>query len=439
MVKGRAGRTMRSSLAAAAALCAVAALPGAAAAAQSAGQEDPPAYETAPGAQRVEGEESSAHGPAIEPGFYTDDIGPGERRYYSVTLDGESNVWISATALPEPGSRVKSMDGIEVALESADGTNCGDGDVSFGSDDTARPIADLAGRMIKKDGYCQEPGVYHFSVERDSDETADAGRWPLEISFMREPGLRDPASGGPSEAAPDAATPSPSGAPKGETRPIEGGTGFNDAPGMGEGNWSDRLRPGETRFYKVPLDWGQRLHTQVEFGTAKARGDSAPYVSGAFRVDFYNTARGRIGTDGVGYRPDKPAAYRLDGQRVAFANRFDGSTELGETRFAGWYYIAVHANGKLAESVDGTVPVVLRTTVAGEPEAGPEYDGNAEEAGFGVTEDDREAAAEGLNRSAAESGETLRLLGWAGIGAGTALILGLGLWTILARRSAARA
>ncbi|MCI0383530.1 hypothetical protein [Streptomyces sp. CNQ085] len=430
---------MRSSLAAAAALCAVAAPPGAAAAAPSDGPDDLPAYETAPGAQRVEGQESSAHGPAIEPGFHTDDIGPGERRYYSVTLDGESNVWISATALPEPGSRVRSMDGIEVTLESADGDNCGDGDASFGSDDTARPIADLAGRMIREDGYCQEPGVYHFSVERESDETADSTRWPLEISFMREPGVRRPASEGTSGAAPDAATPSPPAAPKGETRPIEGGTGFNDAPGMGEGNWSDRLRPGETRFYKVPLDWGQRLHTRVEFGTARARSGGASYIGGAFRVDFYNTARGRIGTGGVGYRPDKPAAYRLDGQRVAFANRFDGGTELGGTRFAGWYHIAVHANGKLAESVEGTVPVVLRTTVVGEPEAGPEYEGNAGEAGFAVTDGDREAAAEGLNRSAAESGDTLRLLGWAGIGVGTALILGLGLWTFLARRSAARA
>jgi hypothetical protein len=425
---------VRSGLAVTAALCAVAALPGTAVAARAAGADDLPAYETAPGARPVEGRESSAHGPAIEPGVYTDDIGPGERRYYSVTLDDTSNAWISAVALPEPGSRVNGMDGIKVVLEATDGTNCGDADVSFGGDGSARPIADHAWRMIREDGYCQKRGVYHFSVERESAGTSDPTRWPLEIRFMREPGLRKPVP----DTPPAAETPVPPGPPPGEARPIEGGTGFNDAPGMDEGNWSDRLRPGETRFYKVPLDWGQQLFTEVEFGTARTEEDDAPYVSGAFRVDFYNTARGRISTHGVGYQADKPAAHSLESRRVAFANRFDGATELGRTRFSGWYYIAVHASAGLAESVDGAVPVVLRTTVEGTPGPGPGYDGNAAEAGFAVTEDDREAAARGLSQAEAGSGGTLRLVGWAGIGTGTALLVGLGLWTLLARRSAAR-
>ncbi|GAA2467435.1 hypothetical protein [Streptomyces macrosporus] len=418
---------MRSGLAATAALCAVAALPGGAAAAD--GPDGVPAYRTAEDARPVTGGESSAEGPTITPGFYTDEIGPGQRKYYSATLDGASNAWISAVALPEPGSEVDMTDGIKVALRAADGTVCGNSGVDFGDDDAARPIADHARRVIREDGYCQEAGVYHFSVEREGRAGSDPAPWPVEIRFMEEPGLRNPVPAAP----PDARTSVPPGPPSGQARRIVGGTGFNDAASMGEGNWKDRLRPGETRFYRVPVDWGQQLFTTVEFGTTGA--DGAPFVGGAFRVDLYNPARGRVTGRGVGYQADRPAAFTLETRRVDFANRYAGTAEIGGMCFAGWYYIAVHAHEGLGESVEGSVPVVLRTTVEGTPRDAPAYVGDAVEAGFGVDEEDREAAAKGLSAAEAEADGTLRLVGWAGVGTGTALIVGLGLWTLLARRS----
>ncbi|MTE19982.1 hypothetical protein F0L17_12815 [Streptomyces sp. TRM43335] len=443
---GGAARTRRSGLAAAVALCAlvsVAAVPGPArAAASGSAPEDLPAYRTAAGARHVSGAPDGA-GPVVEPGFYTDDIGPGERKHYRVALDDTSDVWISVVALPEPGSAVGGTEGIEVELRSADGDNCGESSVDFGSGESARPIADHAWRMIRKDGYCQEAGEYVFAVERRgarASGSSGTARWPLEIRFMREPGLRTPVDTSP----PPAETHVPPGPPSGRTRALRGGTGFNDAAEMGEGNWSDALRPGETRFYKVPLDWGQRLFTEVEFGAAGA-GD-APYVGNGLRVDFYNTARGRIGTRSQGYQAGRPARLSVESERVAYANRYALGTELGDTRFAGWYYIAVHAHEDLAGGVDDTVPLVLRTTVEGEPQPGPEYDGDAVRAGFGVTEEDREAAASGRDSAAAprdgeaeEGGGALRMVGWVGIGTGTALLAGLGLWTFLARRGAAQA
>lgn len=423
------GRTVRSALAATAALCAVAALPGTAVAAD--GPEGLPTYRTAADARPVTGRESSADGPPIEPGTYTDEISPGERAYYSVTLDDASNVWISATALPEPGTEVGGADGIKVALKSPEGATCGDSDIDFGGEDSARPIADYAWRMIRKDGYCQEAGVYHFSVEREGEGASDPAPWPVEIRFMEEPGVKGAQPTAQPTAPSDARTSAPPGPPSGEARRIEGGTGFNDAASMGEGNWKDRLRPGETRFYRVPVDWGQQLFTTVEFGTT--RSGEAPFVGGAFRVDFYNPARGQVESRSLGYQADRPAALSLESRRVDFANRHAGTTELGGMRFAGWYYIAVHAHRDLAESVDGSVPLVLRTTVEGTPRGGPEYDGDAVAAGFGVEEGDREAAAEGPSATDAEDDGTLRVVGWAGIGTGTALLLGLGLWTLLAR------
>ena len=423
------GRTMRSGLAVTAALCAVAALPGTA----TADPGDLPAYATAEDAEAVKGDESSAAGPTLKPGVYTDTVAPGQKKYYSVPLDDTSNAWISAVALPEPGSKVAYGDGINVALKAPDGTTCGQSDADFGADGTARPIADYARRMIEPDGNCQERRVYHFSVERESEPTSDPSPWPVEIRFMQEPGLKGTTSTTPPETG---ETPSPPGPPTGEPKAIEGGTGFNDAAGMDEGNWRDRLRPGETRFYRVPLDWGQQLFVGLEFGTAKAKDDA--YLGDAFRVDVYNPARGHISGQGVGYQASEPAEISLAGPPIDFANRYDSSARIGNAGFAGWYYIAVHAHEGLTDTVDGTVPMVLRTSVEGGVKPGPDYDGNAVEAGFGVTDEDREAAARGQSAAEAGSSGVMRTVAWAGIGSGTVLLLGLGLWTVLARRAGSR-
>ena len=39
---------------------------------------------------------------------------------------------------------------------------------------------------------------------------------------------------------------------------ITGGSGFNDAVEITEGSYSDKIVPGEYRFYKIPVKWGQR-------------------------------------------------------------------------------------------------------------------------------------------------------------------------------------
>lgn len=413
--------------------CAVAAAPGVAAAADDAAGL--PGYRTADGAQAVHGAASSADGPRLTAGaLYTDTLGPGQKKYYSVRLDAASNAWISATAAPEPGSAVAYGDGVEIVLESTDGTTCDRSQADFSDEDAARPVAALAGRLADPEGRCQEAGVYTVSVERESDAASDPAPWPVELSFRREPGLR----GGPAAAAttppePDTLPTTPPSPPTGQGRRLQGGTGFNDAAGMSEGVWKDRLRPGGTRFYRVPVDWGQQLFVDVEFGTAPTAED-APYVSGGVRVDVYDPVRGLLGTDATTYRGADPAAIPVAAPPVGYVNRYSSNRELARTAFAGWYYVAVHAHADLADVVRGTVPVTLRTTVAGKPQAGPPYDGDAVAAGFGVSEADREQAADGLTVQQARHSATLRVVGWSGIGAGTVLVAALGVWTAAARR-----
>lgn len=424
-------------------------LPAAAVAASAAAPDAAPAnspadagqYQPAKDAEPVEGAESSAGGEELAAGkTYTDSIGPDDKLWYSVTLDAKSNAWISAVAAPKPGTKVAYDDGIELSLESKGGDQCSSSDADFDADGAARPIANNVWRVVQPDGYCQEAGVYNLTVTRVGDSTSSPEEWPLELRFMQEPPL---AKAGPTtppdpESIPTRQPPPPTGT----AEPRKGGTGFNDAVGIGHGVWTDKIRPGATHFYRVPLDWGQQLFLQTEFGTTRVADDTA-YASNGVRVDFYNPARGFIAGVSETYYGDDPAAIPALSPPVAYENRYavygGDFGEFGNVGFAGWYYIAVSVTEEVGEFADGPVPVELRTTVKGDPKEGPEYAGDAEAAGFAVTDEDRDMAHEGTpaDEDGGGAGAGKKILAVAGIGAGVLLLAGLGLWMVLARRRTA--
>lgn len=414
-----------------------AAAPAAAPAGAPAAPADKPAdgheYRPAKDAVSIEGAESSTGGEKVEAGkTYSDSLAPGDKLYYSVTLDAKSNAWISAVAAPKPGAKVAYGDGIELELESKGGERCSNSDADFGADGGARPIANYVWRVARPDGPCQEPGVYNLIVTRVSEATSTPEDWSLELRFMEEPPLAKAGSTTPPdpESVPTKQPPPPTG----NAEPREGGTGFNDAVGIDHGVWTDRIRPGDTHFYRVPLDWGQQLFLQTEFGTTQVSDESA-YASNGVRVDFYNPARGYIASTDETYYGDDPAAIPALSPPIAYENRYAVyDRDFGNVGFAGWYYVAVTVSEEVGEFADGPVPVELRTTIKGEPQEGPAYDGDAAAAGFGVTDDDRDTAAKGTAAGEDGDGAGKKILAIAGIGAGVLLLVGLGLWTLLARR-----
>ncbi|MEV6650140.1 hypothetical protein [Streptomyces sp. NPDC051219] len=427
-MKRQRSRSGRTALVAAAAMCVVAAVPGAA---YAAGPDDLPPYRTAPDARPVKGAASSAEGPRLDPGgIYTDSIEPGEERFYTVDLDAKSNAFVSAVAAPKPGSKVAFNDGIDIVLMTTGGDECGSADdTDFGSEQ-ARPIADYATRRIQEDGDCQQAGPYYVKVVRTSEKTSGAEAWPVELAFMREPGLASGASATAPPTSWNSASPAPvSGTPQKR----EGGTGFNDARALGDGVWKDTLAPGQTRFYRVPLDWGQQLTVNAELAGAKMTKDSG-FASPALTTALYNTARGPVLSEDTSYDGKQAADGLGPTAPVAYNNRFSDDSAARPVRFSGWYYLAVTLDKKVGEFTTGTVPLTLRVNIGGKAVPGPDYDGDAAAAGFGLTGSDREAAEKG--QTAAEAGEsgTMKVVAAAGIGTGTALVLGLGVWTMLARR-----
>jgi hypothetical protein len=414
-------------LAAAAALCAVVTLPGQA---WASGEPGPYAFE--PGARPVSGAATTNDAKRLDAGAtYRDSIGPGEKRFYRVLLDDEKNAYVSAVAVPGLGTTVARGDGIKVSLQNGDGVDCSSNDAQFGSAaEFPRPLAAYAYRVINRNRYpCQEPGPYYAVVERTSDVTSTPERWGLEIRHVTEPGLT---SAGPTRAPEiwPSASPQPLGD---DPRPRQGGTSFYDAKGVAMGGWTAEIDPGESLFYRVPVDWGQQLFATVELGSSQGTG----YVGGALSVALYNPARGLVGTSNpVSYDGRQKTASLDPRPPVAYENRFDPASGDKDMRFAGWYYLRVSLNpqvgGKFGERPYG---LTLWLDVTNKAKSGPAYAAAPGE--FAVTGDDREQARAGRSRPESAKNGTMLMVAAAGIGAGTVLVLGLGAWTLVARRHAA--
>lgn len=416
-------------LAGMAAICAVAALPGQA---EAAGEPSP--YVFQPGAVRIIGAATTSDAERLDAGStYRDSIRPGGKLIYRLDLDAKTNAYVSAVAVPKLNTKVAYGDKIKVSVQNREGNDCSSNDAGFGvSGEFARPLAAYAYRVIGKDAYsCQEAGPYFVVVERTSKDTSTPEPWDLEIRHVSEPGLRE---AGPSEAP--SVWPSASPEPVGDgPRVREGGTSFYDATGLTQGEWTARIEPGASLFYRVPVDWGQQLFVSADLGSSGGTG----FVSGAVAVSLYNPARGLVDSrDSMSYDGKQKTTALEPLPPVAYENRFGSGSGDSDMRFAGWYYLRVSLNPQVGE-VFGEKPygLTLRVNVKGRAESGPGYAGPAGD--FTVTPEKLDDATNGQSSEDAARSDRMALVAASGIGAGTVLLVGLGAWTLLARRRVGRA
>ncbi|MFF5447496.1 hypothetical protein [Streptomyces sp. NPDC012888] len=425
------------------ALCGAAgAVPGTANAAYAADPAPGPAYRTGPGSTKVQGGANSAVGPVLEAGrFYEDTLAPEQERFYQVVLDDASSVYVSAVARPDPKSTVAYGDGIELTLLDTGHQPCTSTEGADFSSEQARPVADVAVRRLEEDGKCQQAGTYYVKLTRESGKESDRAPWPVELHLMREPKL---AGSNAPQTAPSAWPSAPVPAPSDQRVVRRGGGGFNDARALDTGVWGDTVHPGQTLFYRVPVDWGQQLSVSTELTGGKLT-QSSGYAGNGLVTAVWNPARGPVTSVSESY--DGKAAKVDVGPLapVAYENRFADARAARPMRVAGWYYLSVTVDKKVGEFTAQDVPLQLtmRVKVSGTAGPGPSYAGSLAEAGFGVSGADRAAAQEGLTGpEAAEAADTRSLMAVVaatGFGTGTLLLAGLGGWIWLARRSAGRA
>ncbi|MGW4160699.1 hypothetical protein [Streptomyces sp. NPDC004788] len=364
-----------------------------------AGSSGPPPYRTAPDARPV-GTGAVLPGP----GTYTDSIAKGETRTYRVRLDGTSNVYLSAVLAPAPGQPVDVVDGLSLSLRTPGGMPCGmHTDVRFYGR-TARPIADYVSRRVEPGRDCQEPGEYVFVVEGVGRAEGSAARRTVELGYVVEPAPDEPAPPAPTAWS----TEPPAGLGAGQARTAHGGTGFNDAAALSGdgGTWRDELRPGESRFYRVPVDWGQQLFVRARFGKATAPPGRSALPDG-LRLALYNPARGAV-DEAKGLYTGEPATLSLGTAPAAYANRSTGTTNaVGAMRFAGAYYVQL----TLDRAAPTPVPVSLDVALSPPP-----------------------TGADPASSAPVRAPDpTLRAIGIAGVTTGTVLVAGLGAWPLAQR------
>ncbi|MGP9019824.1 hypothetical protein ACT1U9_15680 [Streptomyces sp. BR1] len=420
--------------AAVAALCALTALPGQGRAQAANGQVEADAqgrsssYGYDPGAQPVTGVTRGQDGPRLKAGsVYRSTIGPGAKISFQVDLDGSGDAYVSAVAVPKPDVKVSFHDGIQLTLRDRDGNTCESNSALFGTPQYPRPIAAYVSRGLNRQQTpCQAAGTYSVLIERIGDQAAP---WGLELRHVRESRV---ASGGPSTAPTQWSTASPP-APTGGGRDIHGGTGFADARSMPQGEWRDRLKPGDTLFYRVPVDWGQQLSATAVL----ARYGGNKYVPEALDLQLYNPALGPVVDAFIGYDGSSPASTGFQPLApVDYRNRYSNLGPAGAMRIKGDYYLAVSLSPALADALgNGPYGVTLRVDVGGKAKPGPAYEESGP--GFGTTGTGPASGTAASTSARHDSGSTrMRLLAAAGIGTGTLLVLGLGVWTLLARRRA---
>jgi hypothetical protein len=429
----------RMTFTAAAALLALTALQGRAVADSPApgapGATSPATWQ--PRGAAIPGAATTADAPAMKPSVtYRDTIKPGQTKMYGIALDARSSAYASAFALPPAGSRVAYGDGIELKLQSADGTNCDSQEAHFGDDGDARPVGTAVVRTIGGlYDNCQGANQYTLQVHRTSGGTSDPGPWPLELRYVSEPGLK---SGGTALPAPAPAFGSASPTPltTGTARQAAGGPGIETAAAVRTGIWKDRVLPGETRFYKIPVDWGQQATVFADFSSAQVTDGSAFTIAGV-RLSAYSPVRQYIdGTDGSYQGTPTSLVEQL--APVAYANRTSPDEDVQAVRYAGWYYFAVTVHPDVAKAVKGAVSVTLRVQVKGAALAAPAYDGDPGKAGIGIDAHDV-SSANGAAPGGGSPSSGLRVLAFAAFGVGTVLLLTLAAWFAAARRRVARA
>ncbi|MYU25501.1 hypothetical protein GTY84_27750 [Streptomyces sp. SID8352] len=419
--------------AAAALLVTAALLPGGTAVAAG----TPGGYGFAPGARPVEGAAGAPDARPLEAGgTYRSSLPRHDTVYYRVGLDAGSTAYVSVTAVPGAGDEVTAADGLRVALRDADGGSCSLNTVIFGAARSARPLTAQVVREVRDRGKrCQAAGTYYLTVERTRPQDSPQGAWALELTVATEPG---PAQAGPTGAPEDwdSATPAP---PTGAPGRLRGADGFAGATLVGPGVWRDTVRPGQTLYYKVPVDWGRRPYASVDLEGATG---GSGYTDGALRLALYTPVRGEVHGAARGYSGRRTTVGLAALPPAAHANRHSADSRVSGMRFAGDYYLVVHLSAKVADGFgDGPFGLTLRVRVDGTVRPGPGYDGTARPEGvFDVSTWNPAVAAAtgggGNGGGAARGDSATRALAVGGIGTGTALLLGLGVWTVVARRGA---
>ncbi|WP_262850766.1 hypothetical protein [Mumia quercus] len=386
--------------------------------------DDAAAYEAT--GKSVDGGASAGDATSLEAGDWKDTLGltgtSDGQRWYTVkrTVDG-STVRLTA-ALPSGAPTARHS----VTVEAFSGnSSCGKGDTSSAGGGHQPVVVASASAGGNGREECAE-GDVTFSVTREtSDGTEEQQEEPLEIRVVEEAPAKD-AEQLPTESA-DLPEEQPS-----LSDPDDlpgGGVSFDDAVALEPGAYRGSIAPGETRIYRVDLDWGQSLDAVAQFAPLTATQAEA-FDNSDIRPSLVTYAPSRaVAADNTSNTYGRLNAYSSPELRattpfVLYHARgaWSGASQAAST--AGPYYVVLAAapveegSGAAGAEVGVTLGVAVNGEVSGTPDfgdqqavIGPDLDG----------------------------GSSMGWLTWALVGLGTFLVVGGVTAVLIARRHAARA
>ncbi|MEV8321431.1 hypothetical protein AB0Q95_45555 [Streptomyces sp. NPDC059900] len=334
---------------------------------------EPHSYGYDPDARTVRGSSSLLGAHKLANGTpYRSTLSGSEPVYFRVALDATSHTYVSVVGVPGPGTGAERTptDSLRVSLLDADGHRCDRQGAGFAIG-SAQPLAASTSRMIASaedaaEAKCQQAGTYYVAVSRYR-QRAGSAPWGLDLRVDAEPPLKksradDPAARFPRPLVPD-----------GTPAAVQGGAGFAVAARVRGGAAAGEIVPGQSRFYRVPVDWGQRLTVAAELAGQK----KGPYVTNALSLTVYNPARMKVAGSSASYHGE-PASARMDPlPAVAYENRTNRERKTAAMRFPGWYFVQVTASPELAPTWGRTpLRLTVRLGVEGAARTRPVYAGD---------------------------------------------------------------
>ena len=342
----------------------------------------------------IRGGAAPADAPEIRPGQYLDTYErgappaeDGTRKFYAVQLKPGDTPHFSATIAP-PAVRASNITAlmVQLAIVDAEGESCGPS--SNGGADVA-----VFGKVTAQTAVLDPPPV----GDRPWRESCSAGdrplyvqvtrggsafgtqQLPVELAFRLEPAVRD--AGPPAIVAMAEKLPAPASAP---ARPVEAGTSFNDAPVLSPGTYRDSITTGETRYFRVPLGWGQRLAYRVSIPT-----QGLPIQTAALYAVLASPLRAKAEqvTDSgtyelLGGKTDQEVSGS-SAVPVRYLNRESSLSAADEYSVDGTYYLVLDLSYRLGKDEPVSFPFTLTVATSG-GEPGPAYLTDPEPGGGGT-------------------------------------------------------
>ena len=332
----------------------------------------------------IRGGDSPATASEIRPGQYLDTYARGGRsagtdgteKFYAVRLGPGDTPHFSATLAPVP-IRSETTDAlvIRLAVVDADGDSCGPTSGSgvdiavFGKVTAQTAVLDPTPVGEKPWQESCSAGAPVFLQVTRSGDAFETEQLPVELAFRLEPAVAD--LGPPAATARAAALPAPAAGP---ARPVEGGPSFNDAPVLAPGSYTDAITTGETRYFRVPLGWGQRLAYRL---SVPAQG--LPIQTAALYVRLASPLRadagqqsGNLGSVLLGGSDDQEVSGS-SAVPVRYANRSADTGELRAYQVDGYYYVVLDLSYRLGRKEPVSFPFTLTVAASG-GEEGPTYE-----------------------------------------------------------------